>query len=95
MKVTLEVTFRMGGVDFRGHRWDGDTLVFEFERRGDAYIQVLSDRKVEVEVEKRPKKWSLSCTQRKARKPTRPLSGTAFTWPPSFELCSLSNFLST
>ncbi|MBP1911759.1 hypothetical protein [Thermococcus stetteri] len=56
MKVTLEVTFRMGGVDFRGHRWDGDTLVFEFERRGDAYIQVLSDRKVEVDVEKRPKK---------------------------------------
>jgi hypothetical protein len=56
MKVVLEVTFRMGGVTFRGHRWEGDALVFEFERLGDAFIQVLSDRKVEAEVEKPPKK---------------------------------------
>ncbi len=46
----------MGGVSYRGHRWEGDAIVFEFERLGDAFIQVLSDRKVEIEVEKRPSK---------------------------------------
>ena len=56
MKIVLEVTFRMGGVSYRGHRWEGDALVFEFERLGDAFIQVLSTRKVEVEVEKAPEK---------------------------------------
>jgi len=56
MKVVLEVTFRMGGVSYRGHRWEDDALVFEFERLGDAFIQVLSTRKVEVEVEKKPVK---------------------------------------
>jgi hypothetical protein len=56
MKVVLEMTFRMGGVNFRGYRWDGNTLVFEFERIGDAFIQVLSNRRVEVEVGKRPEK---------------------------------------
>ncbi len=54
MKVVLEVTFRMGGVSYRGHRWEDDALVFEFERLGDAFIQVLSTRKVEDEVEKKP-----------------------------------------
>ncbi len=54
MKVVLEVTFRMGGVSYRGYRWEEDALVFEFERLGDAFIQVLSDRKVEEEVEKAP-----------------------------------------
>ncbi|ASJ00893.1 hypothetical protein [Thermococcus gorgonarius] len=56
MKIVLEVTFRMGGVSYRGHRWEDDALVFEFERLGDAFIQVLSTRKVEVEVEKTPKR---------------------------------------
>ena len=56
MKVVLEVTFRMGGVSYRGHRWEDDALVFEFERLGDAFIQVLSNRKVEEEVEKVPSK---------------------------------------
>ena len=56
MKVVLEVTFRMGGVSYRGHRWEDDALVFEFERLGDAFIQVLSSRKVEEEVEKAPSK---------------------------------------
>jgi hypothetical protein len=56
MKVVLEVTFKMGGVSFRGHRWEDGALVFEFERIGDAFIQVLSDRKVEVEVEKVPER---------------------------------------
>ncbi|WP_297506362.1 hypothetical protein [Thermococcus sp.] len=56
MKIVLEVTFRMGGVSYRGHRWEDDALVFEFERLGDAFIQVLSTRKVEVEVEKTPEK---------------------------------------
>ena len=56
MKVVLEVTFRMGGVSYRGHRWEDDALVFEFERLGDAFIQVLSSRKVEEEVEKVPSK---------------------------------------
>ncbi|AIU69731.1 hypothetical protein TEU_04930 [Thermococcus eurythermalis] len=56
MKVVLEVTFRMGGVSFRGTRWDGENLVFEFERLGDAFIQVLSDQRVEADVEKTPKK---------------------------------------
>ncbi len=56
MKVVLEVTFRMGGVSYRGHRWEEDALVFEFERLGDAFIQVLSNRKVEEEVEKAPSK---------------------------------------
>ncbi|NJE00566.1 hypothetical protein [Thermococcus sp. JdF3] len=54
MKIVLEVTFRMGGVSYRGHRWEGDALVFEFERLGDAFIQVLSRRKVEEEVEREP-----------------------------------------
>ncbi len=54
MKIVLEVTFRMGGVSYRGHRWEDDALVFEFERLGDAFIQVLSTRKVEVEVEREP-----------------------------------------
>ncbi|WP_297420678.1 hypothetical protein [Thermococcus sp.] len=54
MKVVLEVTFRMGGVSYRGYRWEEDALVFEFERLGDAFIQVLSDRKVEEEIEKAP-----------------------------------------
>ncbi len=56
MKVVLEVTFRMGGVSYRGYRWEGNALVFEFERLGDAFIQVLSTRKVEVEVDKSPEK---------------------------------------
>ena len=56
MKVVLEVTFRMGGVSYRGHRWEGDVLVFEFERLGDTFIQVLSDRKVEAEVGGPPSK---------------------------------------
>ena len=56
MKIVLEVTFKMGGVSYRGHRWEEDALVFEFERIGDAFIQVLSTRNVEVEVEKPPKK---------------------------------------
>ena len=56
MKLVLEVTFRMGGVSFRGHRWEGDALVFEFERLGDSFIQVLSTRKVEVDVERMPEK---------------------------------------
>ncbi len=56
MKIVLEVTFRMGGVSYRGHRWEDDTLVFEFERLGDAFIQVLSSRKVEVDVEKAPER---------------------------------------
>ena len=56
MKVVLEVTFRMGGVSYRGNRWEEDALVFEFERLGDAFIQVLSSRKVEEEVEKVPSK---------------------------------------
>jgi len=46
----------MGGVSYRGHRWEGNALVFEFERLGDAFIQVLSTRRVEVEVEKSPEK---------------------------------------
>ena len=54
MRIVLEVTFRMGGVSYRGHRWEGDALVFEFERLGDAFIQVLSTRKVEEEVERKP-----------------------------------------
>ncbi|AEK72946.1 hypothetical protein GQS_05225 [Thermococcus sp. 4557] len=54
MKIVLEVTFRMGGVSYRGHRWEGDALVFEFERLGDAFIQVLSTRNVEEEVEREP-----------------------------------------
>jgi len=54
LKIVLEVTFRMGGVSYRGHRWEDDALVFEFERLGDAFIQVLSTRKVEVEVEREP-----------------------------------------
>lgn len=56
MKIVLEVTFRMGGVSYRGHRWDKKALIFEFERMGDAFIQVLSKRDVEVEVEEKPKK---------------------------------------
>lgn len=56
MKIVLEVTFRMGGVSYRGHRWEDDALVFEFERLGDAFIQVLSTRKVEIEVDKPPEK---------------------------------------
>ncbi|ASJ11745.1 hypothetical protein [Thermococcus thioreducens] len=56
MRIVLEVTFRMGGVSYRGHRWEDDALVFEFERLGDAFIQVLSTRKVEEEVEKAPRK---------------------------------------
>ena len=54
MKIVLEITFRMGGVSYRGHRWEDDALVFEFERLGDAFIQVLSTRKVEDEVEREP-----------------------------------------
>ncbi|ASJ09865.1 hypothetical protein A3L12_00380 [Thermococcus sp. P6] len=54
MRIVLEVTFRMGGVSYRGHRWEDDVLVFEFERLGDAFIQVLSTRKVEEEVEREP-----------------------------------------
>ncbi|EEB74290.1 hypothetical protein [Thermococcus sp. AM4] len=56
MKIVLEVTFRMGGVNFRGTRWEDGNLVFEFERLGDAFIQVLSHQRVETEVEKVPKK---------------------------------------
>ncbi|WP_297500229.1 hypothetical protein [Thermococcus sp.] len=56
MRVVLEVTFRMGGVSYRGYRWEGDALVFEFERLGDAFIQVLSTRKVEIDVDKSPEK---------------------------------------
>jgi len=56
MKIVLEVTFRMGGVSYRGHRWEEDALVLEFERLGDAFIQVLSTRKVEVEVERKPER---------------------------------------
>ncbi|NJD99920.1 hypothetical protein E3E26_09040 [Thermococcus sp. LS1] len=56
MKVKVEVTFRMGGVSYRGHRWEDDVLVFEFERLGDAFIQVLSKRVVEGEVEREPAK---------------------------------------
>ncbi|ACJ15491.1 hypothetical protein, conserved [Thermococcus onnurineus NA1] len=56
MKVKVEVTFRMGGVSYRGHRWEDDVLVFEFERLGDAFIQVLSKRVVEEEVEREPAK---------------------------------------
>ncbi len=56
MKVVLEVTFRMGGVSFRGTRWEDGNLVFEFERLGDAFIQVLSNQRVEVEVDKVPQK---------------------------------------
>ncbi|NJE61567.1 hypothetical protein [Thermococcus sp. 21S7] len=54
MRIVLEVTFKMGGVSYRGHRWEGDALVFEFERLGDAFIQVLSKRMVEEEVEREP-----------------------------------------
>ena len=56
MKVVLEATFRMGGVNFRGTRWEDGNLVFEFERLGNAFIQVLSNQKVEAEVEEPPKK---------------------------------------
>lgn len=56
MRIVLEVTFRMGGVSYRGHRWEDDALVFEFERLGDAFIQVLSGRKVEEEVEREPER---------------------------------------
>ena len=56
MRIVLEATFRMGGVSYRGYRWEGDALVFEFERLGDAFIQVLSTRKVEEDVEKEPSK---------------------------------------
>jgi len=56
LKVVLEVTFRMGGVNFRGTRWEDGNLVFEFERLGDAFIQVLSNQRVEAEVEEPPKK---------------------------------------
>lgn len=56
LKIVLEVTFRMGGVNFRGTRWEDGNLIFEFERLGDAFIQVLSNHKVEVDVEKAPEK---------------------------------------
>ncbi|WP_297549333.1 hypothetical protein [Thermococcus sp.] len=56
MKIVLEVTFRMGGVNFRGTRWEDENLIFEFERLGDAFIQVLSNQKVEVDVKKAPEK---------------------------------------
>jgi len=56
MGIVLEVTFKMGGVSYRGHRWEDDALVFEFERLGDAFIQVLSTRKVEADVEKAPER---------------------------------------
>jgi len=54
MKLVLEVTFRMGGVSYRGYRWEDDVLVFEFERLGDAFIQVLSTREVEEDVDREP-----------------------------------------
>ena len=56
MRVVLEVTFRMGGVSYRGYRWEDDALVFKFERLGDAFIQVLSTRKVEEDVERMPER---------------------------------------
>ncbi|WP_297465947.1 hypothetical protein [Thermococcus sp.] len=56
MKVVLEVTFRMGGVTYRGYRWEDDALVFEFERLGDAFIQALSNHRVEAEVDRPPSK---------------------------------------
>ena len=56
MKVVLEVAFRMGGVNFRGTRWEDGNLIFEFERLGDAFIQVLSNQRVEVDVETPPKR---------------------------------------
>ncbi|HDZ36328.1 MAG TPA: hypothetical protein ENH81_05400 [Thermococcus sp.] len=54
MRIVLEATFKMGGVSYRGHRWEGDALVFEFERLGDDFIQVLSTRKVEEDVDREP-----------------------------------------
>ncbi|WP_456367784.1 hypothetical protein [Thermococcus sp.] len=56
MRITLEIMFRMGGVKFRGYRWENNTLIFEFERMGDVFIQVLSRKRVSVDVEKRPEK---------------------------------------
>jgi len=68
LKVVLEVTFRMGGVNFRGTRWEDENLVFEFERLGDAFIQVLSNQKVEVNVEKNPSKVLVELKTKEGRK---------------------------
>ncbi|MDV3103559.1 hypothetical protein [Thermococcus waiotapuensis] len=68
MKIVLEVTFRMGGVSYRGHRWEGDALIFNFERLGDAFIQVLSTMKVEVEVDGTPKRVLVELKTKDGRK---------------------------
>jgi len=56
MKVVLEVTFRAGGVVFRGTRWEDGALVFEFERPGELALQAITSMRVEAEVEEPPKK---------------------------------------
>ncbi|WP_010478544.1 hypothetical protein [Thermococcus zilligii] len=68
MKIVLEVTFRMGGVSYRGHRWEGDALIFNFERLGDAFIQVLSTMKVEVEADRPPERVLVELRTKDGRK---------------------------
>ncbi len=54
MKIRLVVVFRMGGVSYRGYHWEDGAVVFEFERLGNAFIQVMSERVVEEEITHEP-----------------------------------------
>ncbi len=54
MKIKLAVVFKMGGVSYRGYHWEDGAAVFEFERLGDAFIQVMSERVIEEEVTHEP-----------------------------------------
>ncbi|AIF69688.1 hypothetical protein PAP_06455 [Palaeococcus pacificus DY20341] len=52
--ITLRATFRMGGVSYKGYEMRGDTLIFKFERKGDVFIQVITQKEVTERIKGSP-----------------------------------------
>lgn len=54
--IKLRMTFRMGGAVYRGYELEGETMVFKFERVGDAFTQAIETRTFEEKIKGNPRR---------------------------------------
>jgi|GEM_PF-725202 hypothetical protein len=54
--ITLEATFRMGGAVYKGYEFEGNTLVFKFDRSGDFFTQAIETKEFTTREKLSPEK---------------------------------------
>ncbi|HIH73283.1 hypothetical protein GBV73_01670 [Thermococcus sp. 101 C5] len=54
--ITLEATFRMGGAVYKGYEFEGNTLVFKFDRSGDFFTQAIETKEFTTDKKLSPEK---------------------------------------